>query len=160
MRTCIKCKTKQSTVWYRGPLCRKCYKQRWQRDNKNKVRNANRRWKNRHPEKERARHLTPRSRFNSAKKNSFERGKNWNISFEDFQKLIILPCYYCNNELGTLENYGSGLDRVDNDLGYSIDNVIPCCKICNSTRNKHFSVEETKIAIQAIINYRKSRVAL
>lgn len=127
---------------------------------KKKTKQYGRQWKNRHPEKEKARHLTAKARFTSAKNSAVTRGKSWDISFEDFEKLIILPCSYCNNEIGSGANYGSGLDRVDNSIDYTIANVIPCCKICNSTRNKYFTIEETKIAIQAILQYRKSRVAL
>ena len=25
----------------------------------------------------------------------------------------------------------NGLDRVDSNLGYTLDNVLPCCSICN-----------------------------
>ena len=29
----------------------------------------------------------------------------------------------------------NGLDRVDNNKGYTIDNVVPCCKRCNYAKN-------------------------
>ena len=30
----------------------------------------------------------------------------------------------------------NGLDRVDSSKGYTIDNVVPCCAICNTAKNK------------------------
>lgn len=81
--------------------------------------------------------------------------KEWNISFNDFQKLITTPCYYCKNNLGSLsKNCGSGLDRINNDKGYTLDNVIPCCYVCNSRRNKYLTIEENKIAAMVIIKIR------
>ena len=103
---------------------------------------------------------SPKARFCNAKKSALERGKEWLLSLEEFIFLSNQPCSYCSNELGPLENYGGGLDRIDNSIGYMKTNVIPCCKICNLIRNIYLSVEETKIAVQAIIAYRKSRVAL
>jgi hypothetical protein len=155
MRKCIKCKCEQSLNWYRGPLCAKCYRKRWARNNSDKTKKYRSTWKNRHPEKERARHLKPKSRFTSAKNSAATRGKIWNITFEDFEKLILQPCYYCNNEIGSGDNYGSGLDRINNSIDYESSNVISCCKICNSTRNNYFTIEEAKIAIQAILTFRK-----
>ena len=45
-------------------------------------------------------------------------------------------CTYCN----TTKNIGC--DRVDNTLGHLKTNVIPCCKICNTTRMNNFSYDE------------------
>ena len=160
MRKCIKCSTTESSRWYRGPLCGKCYQQRWQRENKNKVAGYTSGWKNRNKEKDRERHVKPNARFISARNSALTRGKIWNIFLEDFKHLINLPCYYCSDEMGAGDNYGSGLDRVDNNVDYQLDNVVPCCKICNSMRNNYLTMEETKIAVQAIINHRKSRVVL
>lgn len=29
----------------------------------------------------------------------------------------------------------NGIDRVDSSLGYTVDNVVPCCKLCNQAKN-------------------------
>lgn len=159
MKMCIKYKSTESYSWYRGPLCNGCYHQRWRRDNSDKSKEYRNRWKNRNPEKERAHHLKPNARFISAKNSAATRGKNWNITIEEFTQLISKPCYYCNNEMGAGNNYGSGLDRIDNSIHYELSNVIPCCKICNSMRNNYLTIQETKIAIEAILTFRKMKEA-
>lgn len=52
------------------------------------------------------------------------------ISFEEYRALVEgKPCWYCKIDLS--KHCGHKLDRVDNELGYSIDNVVPCCADCN-----------------------------
>lgn len=77
------------------------------------------------------------------------------FSEETYLALVSLPCYYCNNKLGNvqLEN-GLGLDRINNDRGYENENVIPCCSICNRTRNTNFTVQETKAMITTALSLR------
>lgn len=66
-------------------------------------------------------------------------GRYVNIDKSTYVLLTSSPCYYCG---GTLPQTGCGLDRKDNDLDYTVDNVLPCCTICNSVRNRFFSVQE------------------
>jgi len=40
------------------------------------------------------------------------------------------PCTYCGKEIKTI-----ALDRTNNDVGYEISNLKPCCKPCNSTKH-------------------------
>lgn len=50
-----------------------------------------------------------------------------------------------------------GCDRIDNNKGHSIDNVVPCCNICNTVRGNNFTVDEMKLLgslIKKIINNR------
>lgn len=62
-------------------------------------------------------------------------------------------CHYCK---ATLDGYlGSCLDRIDNEKGYDVDNVLPCCPTCNSIRGDKLTVQETEVAIKAILEYRK-----
>jgi hypothetical protein len=38
-------------------------------------------------------------------------------------------CHYCGDEI-----QGVGIDRVNSNLGYSEDNCVPCCQICNEMK--------------------------
>lgn len=67
----------------------------------------------------------------------------WDLSFDDFVKLQQgFPCHYC--DLPFVMRRGVGLDRIDNDKGYTKDNVVPCCLLCNRTRGDHLSYTEMK----------------
>lgn len=69
----------------------------------------------------------------------FTRGLNFDIPKIIFRCLIKCRCYYCDREPYSQyekdKSNGSfiynGLDRVDNNIGYTIDNVVTCCKECN-----------------------------
>lgn len=158
-KKCVKCKTTTSAVWHRGPLCKRCYAKRWRTANKESVACSNQKWRDANRERELARHKSPKARFNNASRYADRRGKTWDIAFEIYAKLISRPCHYCNNELGSMAGYGVGLDRIDNSVGYLTGNVLPCCKICNSIRNDFLTVEETKVAVSAVIAFRKQRAA-
>lgn len=78
------------------------------------------------------------------------------LTEEQFTDLISRSCSYCENQLGSpSDSTGAGLDRLDNDRGYELDNVAPSCAICNRVRNDHFTPEETKVAVRAVIEFRK-----
>lgn len=71
----------------------------------------------------------------------------FSLSFEDYKKLVQLPCHYCGQEpydIKFLYNRKSkkdksldisvkinGIDRLDNNLGYILSNCVSCCKMCN-----------------------------
>jgi len=44
-------------------------------------------------------------------------------------------CYYCGFS-------SNGIDRIDNSLGHSVKNSVPCCTECNNARMDNFSHEE------------------
>jgi hypothetical protein len=49
------------------------------------------------------------------------------ITDTQFNNIINNDCYYCKS----IPEKFSGIDRLDNNEGYNIDNCIPCCSTCN-----------------------------
>jgi hypothetical protein len=76
----------------------------------------------------------------------------FNIDIKNYEQLLKKGCFYCGIILTNIG--GASLDRIDNDIGYTIQNVVPCCGDCNKVRGAVLTVEETKIAIKAILDYR------
>lgn len=96
------------------------------------------------------------------------------INFEDFCLRIEEPCYYCglietdtsmdtkskmivNNDIiykpvtGTIYKH-NGIDRIDSNKGYVVDNVIPCCKYCNIAKSD-MTQKEFYDWIESVYNY-------
>lgn len=65
--------------------------------------------------------------FATYKKNADNRNLQFNLSITDVGLLVSSPCYYC----GKMQTLFNGIDRVDNDKGYNLDNSVSCCKNCN-----------------------------
>ncbi len=70
------------------------------------------------------------------------RGYAWELTDEEFYRLISLDCFYCGASPATVSRSGpysgefvyNGVDRMDNTLGYVLGNVITCCKTCNHAK--------------------------
>ncbi|MFT8319345.1 MAG: hypothetical protein ABF649_00750 [Bacillus sp. (in: firmicutes)] len=82
------------------------------------------------------------------------RGYNFDIPYEFFTYLTSQKCHYCGNKPLSKEITRSGhvyvfngLDRIDNNKHYTLDNVIPCCKICNQMKSNlehHVFIEQVR----------------
>ena len=46
----------------------------------------------------------------------------------------------------------NGIDRLDNSVGYTKENCVPCYKMCNYAKNK-FTMEEFLIWINRVYHY-------
>lgn len=57
------------------------------------------------------------------------RGIEMRLSLEQFSEIINKPCYYCG-----IENC-RGVDRVDSEDHYSLENSRPCCRVCNGMKS-------------------------
>jgi hypothetical protein len=76
-----------------------------------------------------------RSYINSAKARKLE----FLLTDEQFRKFITSRCYYCNSEPSQISHARNlngdfiynGIDRLNPDIGYMIDNCVSCCKKCN-----------------------------
>jgi hypothetical protein len=79
------------------------------------------------------------------------------LTLRMIEEMIFSNCYYCERspkEIGTLGSaYRKtkerieriGIDRINNDIGYYISNIVPCCFPCNKIKSN--------LSIPYIINY-------
>ena len=73
------------------------------------------------------------------------------LSFSEFLGFIGKDCHYCGAKLTWLERCAHihvkgadayNIDRKNSALGYSVDNCVACCYVCNSTKNNKFTYDE------------------
>lgn len=69
------------------------------------------------------------------RRNRLVRGIKMELTFEEFSKLITSNCYYCG-----VENC-RGVDRLDSDGNYTVENSQPCCSSCNEMKNNKTEVQ-------------------
>jgi hypothetical protein len=81
-------------------------------------------------------------------RNARQRGHEWALDRTLFETLITSACYYCSRvgDMETVSEAGdvfphNGVDRLDNSVGYTVANSVPCCKPCNQAKNDR-SVDE------------------
>lgn len=96
----------------------------------------------------------PKYRYRQSLSNAKKRNLCWEISYEDFVKNLETPCYYCQGRMNNPSQHGCHMDRIDNDKGYTLDNILPCCGSCNRVRGLVLTVEETKLAIEVVLAHR------
>lgn len=63
---------------------------------------------------------------------SNQRNMKFDLSNDEVNYIVNKPCIYCNFQDIYKRN---GIDRLSSDLGYETDNVVPCCLICNVSKN-------------------------
>lgn len=92
-------------------------------------------------------HWGYKAAYSRIKKDARAAGREFEIEIEEFRYLCQQNCYYCGGQPNNLITYRgqnsftfryfvySGLDRINNDIGYTRQNVVPCCIICNRAKN-------------------------
>jgi len=88
------------------------------------------------------------------KKGAKKRNIDFDISQEDFNKIIEMNCYYCGSPPNNVyNNYTySGIDRINNKEGYFATNCVPCCFYCNFGKSDK-SLEEFEDWITKVYKY-------
>jgi len=72
-------------------------------------------------------------------------GLFFKLTEEQFEKITKENCFYCGEVPNGIakarrsRNNGdyvyNGIDRVNNSKGYTVDNIVPCCKQCNMAKS-------------------------
>jgi hypothetical protein len=84
-----------------------------------------------------------------------------------FEKLTQSNCFYCglepsNKYLSHEKLYNgayiyNGIDRLDNSIGYILENCVACCEWCNKSKNKR-SLEEFREWAEKFIEYNIDKI--
>lgn len=89
------------------------------------------------------------SRYKASSRN---KGLEFNLTNEEFSLISTRDCHYCGESpKSRFKDYThsyryngeflyNGIDRINNEIGYAIDNCLPCCSSCN--RAKHTKTYE------------------
>src|SRR5579863_4596561 len=72
-------------------------------------------------------HVLGKYRWNAKKRNL-----KWALSESKFVELILSDCHYCGQQPSPY----NGIDRKNSNVGYVEENVVPCCKVCNTIKGK------------------------
>lgn len=79
------------------------------------------------------------------KKIEFELNFDWYISH-----IWNKSCAYCGNK--TI----NGIDRDDNEIGYTKANSLPCCWICNRMKS-NYSIKDFLLHVKKITDYQSNK---
>jgi len=86
------------------------------------------------------------------------------LTFDKFIELVSDNCFYCGTEPllkqrlvinKVYENpifLRNGVDRINNKLGYTLDNCVTCCSICNRAKND-MEYSDFKLWIERLTKY-------
>lgn len=78
------------------------------------------------------------------KRSAQRKNHEFSLSVEDFRRLTSSNCYYCGVKPYRKRSNGrtkhstyiyNGIDRVDNSIGYTLSNCVPCCFVCNDWKS-------------------------
>lgn len=113
---------------------------------------------------------------------AINRGLPFDLTLEQHTAIIIQPCTYCGSEPKPFNAYissggkirgsarnivtesierawikANGIDRKDNSesVGYTLENSVPCCGICNGMKNDHTELNFLG-HVKKIVNFQQS----
>ena len=68
------------------------------------------------------------SKFSKIMYDANRRGITFSLPFNRYKELLKKPCFYCGSDK-------VGIDRLENHIGYTVHNSVPCCKKCNRMKS-------------------------
>lgn len=89
--------------------------------------------------------------LNNYKQSAKKKDRLFELSRKELEKLILSNCYYCGLPPSTKRDsynnrdkeafYYNGIDRKDNNKGYTVENSVSCCTECNFLKKDYNELE-------------------
>jgi hypothetical protein len=98
--------------------------------------------------------------YNVYKHNAEIKKREFSLTTEQFRELTSGTCVYCglppSSRYQTASKNGgyiyNGVDRINNSIGYVLENCATCCKTCNWMKRVQ-TTDEFISACQRVVNY-------
>jgi hypothetical protein len=87
--------------------------------------------------------------YRTYRHNALRLGRDFTLTREDVSRLVMQCCAYCGASSMNTSHEAlvatataatsfayNGMDRVDSRRGYTLDNVVSCCRVCNFAKGK------------------------
>ena len=101
--------------------------------------------------------------FNNYKLRAKRDNLIFQLTFDEFENLILKNCHYCGSEPSSAWKTNewakilhNGIDRKHSDTGYVLNNCLSCCKTCNFGKND-LSYEDWNTYLDRLTYFRKTR---
>lgn len=85
------------------------------------------------------------------------RNIGFNLNNLEFCSIVNNNCYLCGKL--TTDTHNNGIDRLDNDIGYCMNNCKSCCGTCNYMK-KDYTLDELLIKMCAIYNLHNKQIVV
>lgn len=82
---------------------------------------------------------SPRTKYGECRGQAERRGLAFELTFEEWQEIVSLPCVYA---LPGDSGHKIGIDRANNNEGYTYNNSRPCCMRHNGIKSNIFTFEQ------------------
>lgn len=139
MKTCSKCGfVGEDDLFIKGQCkeCRNTYLRQWKANKKDVIKEKGREYYLANADKLKknaaAYDKTLRGKLAQYKCSAKKRGLSFDLDIESFKTFWQKPCHWCGDEITTI-----GVDRIDNTIGYTLENCAPCCSMCNYIKQEY-----------------------
>ena len=79
-----------------------------------------------------------KKRYDHYKHGAKSRKLCFDLTIDEFKNITSQPCAYCGEFSVYFNGVGiNGIDRIDSSKGYIVNNVIPCCEMCNKMKSNY-----------------------
>lgn len=141
---------------YAKGLCKRDHNRAFLETHPGYANRARARYRRKYPHKMKELHRRLTGRFSSGKTQAKRREVPWALSLDRYVELIAESCHWCGGELNET---GTGLDRLDNRLGYVEGNVVPSCWHCNTLKGRieglGFRYPRTTELMEELMDYKR-----
>jgi hypothetical protein len=145
---------KNGVTYYRS-RCKSCLKERrsvWRAEHPEEYRKQRKAREARDSQDRRDNRDTAKFILRDSKGSDRKRGLNNNLTLQDVSDFLSRGCFYCG-----ATDLRMTLDRVDNQQGHLIGNVVPACIRCNYTR-RDMPYEAWLVVAQGMKNAREQNL--